>query len=457
MRRAIVRAFLGALGLLCANTAHADQGFTYGRHYPNGQAAADFMYGNQGMYRSITNLAAPYNYYTPSQYNNLCDTSQRKNDLNALVAYGSDPTHQSTTPDKDCHLLLDLNGDGSLDRSGGGYAFIEHNGIGDRGVSQTNSFNNFWFDDNWLARYVALAYSKPQPYGLWAPNDFVRWAIVGGSTSQWNRNRLPYTNNFFDQISLIGLYDVSTGDCAGALSQFNTWVSKSGATYDSPNQQYNYPNVSYNYYYGLFKIFTEKTLKYCSYPIPIQDKLIQHNISIRSKILDNQVVNGSALLGWITDIGNSGSLINTETTSAQILGLGAGGRYAFEAGRAPMAFSNNNYFVRPQNWISAVIGQSTAGTLVFGPSMKFPVGAMTVDFFLRAPTPVGTVAGLDIYDGSSDTVLALHTVTASEIRQGNIWTKITVSTSVTNLNNSLQFRVYWPGGSNLDVAYVQVR
>jgi hypothetical protein len=443
---------------ICPTHAFADQQFSYGRHYPNGNSAVSYLYGSNGTFRNMVNVNYPFSLYKISDFNNFCNLNGRLIDINALIA-NSTGTNQSTAPDKDCHVLLDTDSDGLPNSSGdGNYAFQEHLGYGQRGILKGSAFNQFWFDDNWVARYVAIAYGRQQPYGLYAPLNYNRWSLIGGDTSFWSLNKNPYVTSFLDHRSFRGLYEVSRANYGQALAEWNGWLSLSGATYNSSTQRYDYPNAYANYYYGFARIHVENMIKYGGYSGATLDDLIQHSVSLRSQILSNQEIDSSGnLLGWISDIGNSNSLINTETSSVQILGLSAGGRFAFEAGKSPMQFTANNYFIRSHNVISAVVGLSTAGTPVFGPSMNFPTGPMAVDFYLRSPRPNNTVARIDIYDGATSTVLTSRNIIAAQMKGGNQWTKISLTANITNVSNSLQFRVYWPGFSNLDVAFVQVR
>lgn len=451
----------------------AAQQYDFGRHYPNGQAAVDHMYGPEGTFRPMNAVAYPFAFYELAQYNNPCSQNGRVIDANNdghadLIGYAQG-SNQATAPDKDCNVLLDFNGDLLPDSNGGGgSAFQQHFGIGAGGASGAGfppPFNQFWFDDNWLARYMSIAYDMPQPTGLFDPADrgrYNRWAILGGDYRNWSKNLNPWGTGFPDHLSFRGLYAVARNDAHAAYSAWNSWLSLSGATYNAADQRFDYPNIHENYHLGLARIHVERMIQRGWFSGWRQNLMIQQSVSLRSHIVSNQEQDAGSgdLLGWLTTIGNNPqgtSVMGTETDTLQILALGVGGSHAFEAGKSPMNYGSGNYFVRPHNVISAVAGLSSPGHPVYGPYRNFPTGSMTVDFFLRSPSPSGTVANLDIFDSATGTVLASRSVTAGQMLNMNQWTRISLTAYVANPGNSLEFRVYWPGGNNLDIAYVQVR
>jgi hypothetical protein len=122
-----------------------------------------------------------------------------------------------------------------------------------------------------------------------------------------------------------------------------------------------------------------------------------------------------------------------------------------------MRMADRNYYVRPHNVLSAVSGLSSPGHMTYGPYANVPAGSYQVDFFLRSPQPVGKMATLDVYDSNAGVVLASRDVQAADMVQGNDWTRITLNVPVTNARNSLEFRTWWWGTSNLDVAAIRVR
>jgi len=85
-----------------------------------------------------------------------------------------------------------------------------------------------------------------------------------------------------------------------------------------------------------------------------------------------------------------------------------------------------------------------------------------VDFYLRAPHPQGAMAHIDIYDsrplwGDDQRILASQDVQASDMAAGNQWIRISVPINVNNPNNSLEFRVWWYGTANMDLASITLR
>jgi hypothetical protein len=418
----------------------------YGQHYPQGKASVDYLYGPEGTWKFMSNVEYIWNYYP--QY----ATPNHPYDRNALIGYANG-THMTTARDADGHLLLDLNHDGELDVFGGSYAFEEHNGKGVNGQTIGAPFSNFWYDDNWLARYMAIAYGRPHPYGLSAYDDFNRWAILDADGSRW----VLYNSDFYDTLALDGLYYLSVGDAYDATLNWDRMLEKSLYYYDGANQRYVYPDITSNYHLGLFKILTDKLIDSGALAPYKQNQLLQHSVSLRSDIISNQETNGSSLLGWRTGIGDANSLINTETTAVNTLALGVNCKYVFEAGRSPLFMNDNNYFLRPHNALSAVNGLSAPGHMTYGPYWNFAPGSYQAEFLLRVPSPSGQVATLDVYDANTGTFLAQRAVFASDLLTGNQWTRITLNFTVTNPSNSLEFRTWWHGGPNMDVAYIRVR
>lgn len=440
-----------------AHAALSEPSFTYGRHVPNGEAAVAYLYGPIGNFKPLNNLSITTPYYFPSQYQNSCPNAAGTQSTRDNLISSSKGPNQSSAADPNCHVLFDLDRNGQPDTLGGGaFAFSEHSGYGNQATKIADEFNQFWFDDNWLARYVSTAYGRPHPGGLYASNDYTRWSIIGGDASYWNANLQPYGNVALDHLSFKGLYQIAFGNYDQALIEWNKWLANSGSFYNSANQRFDYPNATEEYYLGFARIHVEHLIKYGNISTNTRDALIQHSVSLRSHIISNQVTANGLTYGWVTERANNLSLMNTETASLQVLGLGVGGKIAYEAGRAPMLFTNSNYFVRPHNVISAVVGLSSPGTMVYGPSEQFPLGPIAVDFYLRAPAPAGTVANIDIYDGTTGVAVAGRTITATMMKSGNRWTKITLTGNVSNPVNRLQFRVGWVGACNLDVAFVQV-
>lgn len=123
--------------------------------------------------------------------------------------------------------------------------------------------------------------------------------------------------------------------------------------------------------------------------------------------------------------------MSTEGTATAVLALGAGAVHVLEAGVAPIQMANNNYYLRvdvehgspvDQYVLSAVKGvknESQPGFMAYGPYWQYPQGSYTVDFFLRAPAPVGKMATVEVYDANSSQFLAQKDVQANELAGNN--------------------------------------
>lgn len=125
--------------------------FSYGKHYPNGKQAVDYVTGPDGTWKNLNPAEYIWNYYNYST-----NPPNHPYDKSSLIAY-ADGTHFTTCRDANGHLLLDFNHDGELDTTEGKYAYFEHNGRGVNNTAMGTPFTNFWFDDNTLARYVLWA------------------------------------------------------------------------------------------------------------------------------------------------------------------------------------------------------------------------------------------------------------------------------------------------------------
>lgn len=419
----------------------------YGRHDPNGTAAVEYILGASGMWKEIKPAEYIWNYYPD------CATPNHPYNQNELIA-AANGARFFTARDANCHLLLDWNQDGEIDTTSGGYAFHEHNGKGISGQSMGAPFTLFWFDDNWLARYMTEAYGRPAPNGLSGYTDFNRWKILGWDPSNWQ----PYKeSNLIDQLALNGVYALATQNISGALEKWDRILFLSGFTYDADNQRYTYDNITESYHLGLFEILTGFLMDQPGLESSKRQELLSHWVSLRSNILSNQERSGSSLYGWRSELKKSDTLINTESIAANVLGLGAGALHVYEAGQAPLQMSSNNYFVRPHHVLSAVLGESTPGFMTNGPQQNFDLGTYQVDFFLRAPAPAGSMATLTIVDAQNNQVLAAQDILAKSMIPGNDWTRITLEISVTNPSNRLAFQTYWYGTANLDIAAIRVR
>jgi hypothetical protein len=393
----------------------------------------------------LSNVEYHWNYY--QQY----ATPTHPYDRAALIAYANG-AHNTTTRDANGHLLLDYNHDGEIDVSNAGHAFQEHNGRGAGDTASGTPFSNFWFDDNWLARYASIAYGQTSPDGLSTYTDFTRWRILGGDTTAW----ILYNSDYVDTLALDGLYYLATGDTASALTKWSRIRDKSGYTYDTGTARYLYPNITENYHLGLFLILTEQVLAAGSPTVAARAELVQHALSVRSQIILNQQLAGTTRTGWTSAIPAGSSLMNTESVAANALALGAGATATYEAGQAPLRLASNGYVVQPYGGVSARLGQSTAGYLSYGPYDAYPAGSYTVDFLLRSPAPAGTVAHLDIYDATAGRILTQQNVTASALTAGNQWSMISVPVTVTGSTATLEFRTWWYATADLDLAQIRL-
>lgn len=435
---------LGA-ALFATATATAQPGAPkYGKHYPSGNAAVNYIYGSEGMWRSMTNMTFNLNRYQH------CGTSGHPYDFYGWLAEAN--VKNITAGDAYCNLYYDLDNDGEIyDNSPfSGKAFFEHNarGLLDGGSTPMGSpVYNFWYDDNWLARYMAQAYGKTQPAGLYDFGNIVRWRQIGGDNSNWTL--YPSNTTHIDQLALNGIYRINEYNDSAALSYWSSILSLSGATWDSTKKQYNYPNVLENYHMGLWLSLTERLL----WSYPTNSSLLQHAVSIRSHLLTDQVRNsGGARRGWISSRTDPNSLMNTETISMVVLGLGTGTDFALEPGITPMIKGSGNYFLRSYNTLSAVVGQSSAGHMTYGPYWNLAAGTYDVDFTLRVPGSGGNVVTVDVYDGSS--IVGSATYTASSLPAGS-WVRKRLTVTIPSTNTT-EFRVWWHGGQDLDVGQIRV-
>jgi hypothetical protein len=170
-----------------------------------------------------------------------------------------------------------------------GEAFEEHAGRGEGGALECGAkkcdFSQFWFDDNWLARYMSRAYGAPLPEGLWTPAGFNRWAILGGGTAHWT----PYLSpgNYIDQLCLNGLYDFDTGNYNLAYNLLSTALNLAGQTYSAETQQYEYPSVYSEYYLGLIAILNDTLLESGDFGGADLSDLLAQSVSLHSNILSD--------------------------------------------------------------------------------------------------------------------------------------------------------------------------
>jgi hypothetical protein len=419
----------------------------YGVNYPNGVRAVEYIYHPlNGMFRPLEGVEYLWNRYEQWA------TDAHPFNPDALRLY-ADGNNMMTARDANGHLLLDFDHDGELDVSDAGSAFYEHNGRGAGDVARGQPYSVFWYDDNWLARYMAQAYSRPLPDGLSDYSDFTRWKIIGGDIRNWT----PYEQDHFDQLALDGLYYVAADDIDRALIKWLRMREKNGGAFDPHSGLFLYPQITENYYLGLFKILTDRLLAESALDSNARRELLQHSVSLRAAIVENQERSGSRLTGWTSDVEAGTSLMNTESLAVNVLALATAAKMTFGAGEPPLRYqADRGYTLSESRYLSALEGSSRPGHMTFGPYFSLPAGSYTLEFVMRAGNPADPIARLDIYDAQSGRVLAERDVTSAELGTGNQWTRAALRVNVPTTSNQLEFRCWWYGNSNLDVAEIRL-
>jgi hypothetical protein len=418
----------------------------FGQHFPHGNDAVDYLYGPNGTWREQTNVYYGWNYYKH------CETPSHPQDVQALIRESS--VVNSTAPDANCILLGDLNANGEItDDTVWGYAFHEHAGRGVGGEPTAAPFYQFWFDDNWVARYVSVAYGRPHPIGLHDLSHAIRWRVVGGDNAHWT----PYSESspHIDQIALNGLYKLNAGDFDGALAAWNGIQQSSGAVYDAIRGRYEYSLATEAvYYYGLWAILSERLLA-ARPDFNQRGEVLQHAMSLRAALLALQERDASGnRLGWRTGTIER-ALINTETTAVAVLALGAHADWVLEPGHAPLLSAAGNYS-REHDVLSANAGQSALGHIVLGPFWTLAPGRYEVDFALRSPAAriESPLATLDVYDGTA--IVASRVVEGADAPVGDQWRRYRLVADIGDTANRTEFRVFWHGAYDLDVGPIRV-
>lgn len=411
----------------------------YGKHFPFGKFGVDHLYGPLGTFKEVYPLNYKWNYY--QQYST---PNHPFNKEQVIIFANGKNTH--TCRDANGLLLHDRNHQGNIDPNARGSAFHEHNAIGLNGEKKGNAFTQFWFDDNWLARYMSIAWEKPHPVGLNDYEGFMRWRIMGLDNRLWR----TYNSNFFDTLALDGLYFISRNDYNSALRKYNEILTRSGNIFNRDIQQYEYIRIHENYHLGLFGILTTFLMDHFQ-----NDKsLIQHFISIRSNVILYQEKREGVPIGWRSDRTQPNSLINTESTAIGVMALATNCQFAFEAGREPLQSNSNNYFLRPYNAYSAVVGQSREGFMIFGPYIELGRYNWEIQFFLRSPGCSNPNLGwIDVaINGNS---LFRRDLLNSDFSQ-NEWKNIKLNFESSE-NQKYEFRLYWSGQCNLDASLIRLK
>jgi hypothetical protein len=155
-----------------------------------------------------------------------------------------------------------------------------------------------------------------------------------------------------------------------------------------------------------------------------------------------------------------GSLMNVETLAVNALALGAGAKTVYSAGQAPLqTHAAGNYERTPTGLLRAVPGTSSPGHMTFGPNITLAPGNYTADFVMRSTSPVaGTqVANVEVFNArTNEPVVPIQPVNANQF-DGDRFVRISVPFTVSSTDNSLEYRVWWYGGSPLDVAEIRIR
>lgn len=441
---AIYLRFCLVVALLCALPATSTAAPLFGRHLPHGSDAVAYLYGPNGTWREQTNVYYGWNFYKH------CETPSHVHDPQSLLRHSS--VTNSTAPDVNCILLGDFNNNGEIaDEMIEGFAFHEHAGRGVRGAQTEAPFYQFWFDDNWLARYMAETYDRPHPIGLHDFNHPLRWRVVGGDNRGWT----PYPNGtpHIDQIALNGLYRFNARDFDGALAAWNAIRDASGAAYDSARGRYRYSFEAESvYYHALWAILSERLLSGRA-EFAQRAEVLQHAMSLHAALLELQERDAEGdRLGWRTGT-NQRALINTETTSLAVLALGAHASWVLEPGLEPLQSGTG---ARENQWLSAAAGQSAPGFMTLGPNWALAPGVYEVEFSLRSPAAriESALATLDVHDGNS--VVATRAVEAADAPRANEWRRYRLLATLANPANVTQFRVFWHGAYGLEVGPIRI-
>jgi hypothetical protein len=459
---------------------YEDPLYRYGVNYPYGLGAVDFAYSTpDGMWKDLNGMRYGPNryfrFFIPHEEERYEPVPHEVNEK-SLEDLAGTPESRYTALDINSHLLYDFDRDKILDLAPTGFAFHEHEGRGKNGekpVADQRPYHVFWFDDNWLAQYMAKAYGRTPPTGL---SDYgnptqVRFRIVSGDTNWTPYDRaVPHAAADADRLALDGLYYLAAGPQTTAMTKWNDLLVKAGATFNTTTRLFTYPNLSENYHVGLFKLLTDQILAHHAGLTGTDQRVLAlHSVSLRAAIIKNQQRrNGTGqLLGWTTDVNlntHPTSLMNTESLAVNALALGAGAKHVYSPGQAPLqTTAANRYNLTSDGILQAIPGTSAAGHMTFGPNHTLAPGTYNVDFVLRSRNPIsGTrVANLDVYDARSNSIVGEQPVNAAQFLSDGSYDRfirVTVPITITSADNSLEFRVWWDGGSSpLEVAEIRVR
>ncbi|WP_209644400.1 DNRLRE domain-containing protein [Kibdelosporangium banguiense] len=450
--------------------------YRYGVNYPYGLAAVDYAYSDQGMWKNLNGLRYLLNRYkefwSPTKYTEEYPPPHEWNEA-GLIDQVAPLDVRQTALDVNHHLLFDYDYNDDVDPVPAGFAFHEHFGKGVGGADQGRPYHLFWFDDNWLARHMAQAYSRPQPNGLSDNGSQIRWQIISGDQTWTPYDQLPIKEdekNQLDRLVLDGLYYLSAGSQQKTLDKWNLVLGKARPAMNPVWNIYDYPGLFENYHIGLTKLFADLLLVHHTGLTALQRRdLEMHSASLRSQIVFRQQRLGGTgtLLGWTTDTdleAKPKSLMNIETLAVNALALGAGAKLTYSPGQAPLQTpAAGNYRRTATGLLQAVPGTSTPGHLTFGPNHTLAPGSYNVEFVMRSVTPAaGTeVANIEVYDARTNSSVKPPEILRAErfATDGTYdrFLRFTLPFTVSSADNSLEFRVWWYGGNPLDIAEIRVR
>ncbi|MEU4522962.1 DNRLRE domain-containing protein [Amycolatopsis sp. NPDC024027] len=450
--------------------------YRYGVNYPYGLAAVDYAYSAQGMWKDLNGLRYLLNRYkefwSPIKYTAEYPPPHEWNEA-GLIGQVAPLDVRQTALDVNNHLLFDYDYNDDVDPVPAGFAFHEHFGKGVGGSDQGRPYHLFWFDDNWLARHMAQAYSRPQPNGLSDNGSQIRWQIISGDQTWTPYDQLPIEEkekNQLDRLVLDGLYYLSAGSQQKTLDKWNLVLGKARPAMNPVWNIYDYPGLFENYHIGLMKLFADLLLVHHTGLTDLQRRdLEMHSASLRSQIVFRQqrVGGTGALLGWTTDTDleeKPASLMNIETLAVNALALGAGAKLTYSPGQAPLQTpAEGNYRRTATGLLEAVPGTSAPGHMTFGPNHTLAPGSYNVEFVMRSVTPAaGTqVANIEVYDARGNNSVPPPEILRAErfATDGSYdrFIRFTVPFTVTSADNSLEFRVWWYGGNPLEIAEIRVR
>lgn len=425
----------------------------FGQHFPSCQAALNFLYSPKGNWRQLTALEYRYNYYQ------RWATPEQPFLKDELLRYARD--HQTTAPDANGLILADFDQDKKLDitNANGGGAFMEHNAMGDGGAQRGAPFNHFWFDDNWLARYLSQTYNAPLPWGLYEPQIPIRWTPIGGGN---NFVLYPHAHKYADQMVLNGLHYLNQKQLESARALWQQLMDYTQARYIDRLGRFDYPGVKSFYHVGMIKIFAERLLSKGELSSSARQNILQHSRSLHEWLLGAQIYDtatGNAL-GWKSGMPRQdGSLINTETTTTSVLGIGAETLWSFEPGSSAWGpHASGEKFIAMPGRLRAQVGYSNTGaTMSDGLHVRLPTGKYLFRWHLRAPetTPAGDV--LSIIVTNREESLADFNISAATPGLGTKeWIQIETPIEITAGDNILDVKVIWLGGTTLELGSLSI-